>query len=93
LVVDAGPPPTITGCNSSDVLGHQLKFRMLETTAWRCLFGRLAVKYWTSLEQIKPFIPIARLSIQKMPEAEVAQRYQGWKQAVAATRMFKPDRR
>ncbi len=79
----------------ADVLGHQLKIpACLETTALGAAYlAGLAVKYWTSLEQIKTVHSYRSTFYPKMPAAEVARRYQGWKQAVAATRMFKPDRR
>ncbi len=75
----------------ADMLGHELRIpQCLETTALGAAYlAGLAAKYWSSLDEIKDIHAYRDTYIPHMGVTEVKQRYQGWKKAVAATRMFK----
>lgn len=62
----------------------------LETTALGAAFlAGLAVGFWKDLDEIKAFYQEGEKFQPAMPEEERADLYDGWKQAVAATQMFK----
>ncbi|MDR0921267.1 MAG: glycerol kinase GlpK [Lactobacillales bacterium] len=66
----------------------------LETTGLGAAFlAGLAVGYWKDLEELQTFYAMGDIFSPKMPEERSEELYSGWKQAVAATQVFKPNGR
>ena len=75
----------------SDILGCDIRLpAVLETTALGAAYmAGLACGYYSSQEEIKSFHKIVATYHPKRSKAQVDKIYQGWKKAVAATRVFK----
>jgi len=75
----------------ADILDAVLKLpQCLETTALGVAYlAGLCTGYWKDCEEIKQIHSYKAIYKPKMGKSEVARRYEGWKKAVAATRMFK----
>ena len=49
----------------------------------------LAVGVWNSLDEIRKLNDTNQIFMRRMPLIESNKKYEGWKKAVSATRMFK----
>ncbi|MGX7031597.1 glycerol kinase GlpK [Vagococcus zengguangii] len=76
----------------SDIIGAPIqRAANLETTALGAAFlAGLAVGYWKDIDEIREFYEAGKMFEPEMADTRRTQLYDGWKQAVAATRMFKP---
>ncbi|MGX6961319.1 glycerol kinase GlpK [Vagococcus xieshaowenii] len=77
----------------SDIIGAPIqRASNLETTALGAAFlAGLAVGYWKDIDEIREFYEAGKMFEPEMADERRAYLYGGWKQAVAATRMFKPN--
>ena len=77
----------------SDIIGAPIqRASNLETTALGAAFlAGLAVGYWKDIDEIREFYEAGKMFEPEMSDTRRTQLYSGWKQAVAATRMFKPN--
>lgn len=75
----------------ADILDAVIKLpQCLETTALGvAYFAGLCTGYWKDCEEIKQIHTYQAIYKPQMGKKEVQRRYEGWKKAVAATRMFK----
>ncbi|MHC5217877.1 glycerol kinase GlpK [Enterococcus sp. LJL128] len=75
----------------ADILNTSVqRAQNLETTALGAAFlAGLAVGFWKDLEELKAFHEEGEVFEVKMSEDEREDLYEGWQQAVAATKMFK----
>lgn len=75
----------------SDILGVNVDRPVVtETTALGAAYlAGLAVGYWDSVEEIATQWQVERTFTSQMPAEERERLYDGWKKAVAATRMYK----
>ncbi len=77
----------------SDILGCDIKLPCcLETTALGAAYlAGLNSGYYSSIEEIKSIHCYQAEYHPSLPQEEVDKLYKGWKKAVEATRVFKPD--
>jgi glycerol kinase len=62
----------------------------LETTALGAAYmAGLVVGIWNSLDEIRKLNDTNQIFMRRMPLVESKRKYEGWKKAVAATRLFK----
>ena len=62
----------------------------LETTALGAAYmAGLAVGVWNDLDELKKLADTNQIFVRHMNKEEVDKKYEGWKKAVSATRMFK----
>lgn len=62
----------------------------LETTALGAAYmAGLAVGVWNDLDELKKLADTNQIFVRHMNKEEVDEKYEGWKKAVSATRMFK----
>ena len=75
----------------SDILGVNVDRPVVtETTALGAAYlAGLAVGYWDSVEEIATQWQVERTFTSQMPAEERERLYDGWKKAVAATRMYR----
>ena len=79
----------------ADILGIEIhRAHDLETTALGAAFlAGLAVGYWQDLDELKAEYQPGKIFKPQMGEEERRDLYQGWQEAVAATRNFKHQQR